>query len=74
MRKLIVSNFRQDTTEEELVELFTDYGLESVVLKPGKYAVLTFGDQGDAERAMEDMGGGKVVSLGLPGQAQAEVC
>jgi hypothetical protein len=63
-KKLIVSNFRPDTTEEELVDLFTDYGLESIVLKPGKYAVLNFKDEWSAEEAMNDMGGGKLFLWG----------
>jgi RNA recognition motif. (a.k.a. RRM, RBD, or RNP domain) len=63
-RKLILSNFRPETTEEELVDLFADYELEKVVLKPGKYAVLTFKNHWNAGDAMNDMGNGKLVLWG----------
>ena len=56
MRKLILSNFHPDTTEEDLLELFEEYGIESAVLTPGKYAVLTFKDQRGAAEAKEVWG------------------
>jgi RNA recognition motif-containing protein len=53
-KKLIVSNFHPNTTEQDLVEMFEEYGLETVVLKAGKYAVLTFKDERGAEKAIEE--------------------
>jgi len=50
--KLILSNFHPQTTKEEIADIFRDYGLENVFLKEGKYAVLTFTDEGEAGRAM----------------------
>jgi len=54
--KLIVSNFHPDTTEGDLIGIFNEYGLESVVLKPGKYAVLTFKEDWGATEAKQAWG------------------
>jgi hypothetical protein len=59
MRKLIVSNFPENTTEDQLAGLFRDYAVESVVLQPGKYAVVTFAHDGEARRALREWGGWK---------------
>jgi hypothetical protein len=54
MRKLIISNFPPDTTEQEIARLFGDYRVELVVLKPEKYAIVTFEDDWSATRALEN--------------------
>ena len=53
-KKVIASNFHPNTTEQDLVEMFEEYGLETMVLKAGKYAVLTFKDEWGAEKAVEE--------------------
>jgi hypothetical protein len=53
-KKLVASNFHPNTTEQDFIEMFEEYGLEAVVLKARKYAVLTFKDQQGAEQAMEE--------------------
>jgi hypothetical protein len=63
-KKLIILNFRPETTKKELFDLLDDYGLESIVLTPGRYAVLTFKDQWAAEEAMRYLRGRKLVVLG----------
>jgi len=57
MRKLIVSNLPDDIDENELSEMFREYGLETVILRPGKYAVLTFSSDFAALKAMEEQKG-----------------
>jgi len=57
MRKLIVSNLPPDTTKQEIVDLFGDYGVENVVLKPEQYAIVTFEDDWAATRALENWPG-----------------
>ena len=52
MRKLIVSNLPEDIDEEELTRMFGEYGLESVHLETGKYAVLWFPDDWCAAKAL----------------------
>lgn len=54
--KLIVSNFHPNTTEDDLKEIFREYGLVNLFLKPGKYAVLTFEEDWGAAEAKEVWG------------------
>ena len=42
-RKFILSNLPEDLDEAEIFDMFEGCDLEKVYLKPGKYAVLTFG-------------------------------
>jgi hypothetical protein len=60
-KKLIFLSFRPETTEKELFDLLDDYGLESIVLTPREYAVLTFKDQWAAEGAMRYLRAEKLV-------------
>jgi hypothetical protein len=54
MRKLIVSNFPLGTTEQEIVGWFGDCMPESVLMKYDRYAVVTFGSEEEADRALEE--------------------
>jgi hypothetical protein len=54
VRKLIVSNFPPDTTEQEIVGWFADYGPGSVQIKSGRYAIVTFGSDEEAACALEE--------------------
>ena len=54
MEKLIVSNLPDDIDEDELTQMFREYGLKTVALRPGKYADLTFSSDFAALRAMEE--------------------
>jgi RNA recognition motif-containing protein len=56
VNKLIVSKLPPDITEDELKEMFKEYGLTAVILVPGKYAVLTFKEFYGAEKAMQAWG------------------
>jgi hypothetical protein len=42
MKTLIVSNFPDETTEEDVRNLFQEYQVQRVTLRPKKYAVVTF--------------------------------
>jgi len=57
LRKLIISNFHPATTEQELFEMFEEYGIERVILKPAKYAVIIFDDCMGALKAKDDFTG-----------------
>ena len=57
MKRLIVSNFPEGTTENDLAELFRDYAVTSVIVKPGKYAVVAFETQCEADRALKEWAG-----------------
>jgi hypothetical protein len=54
MRRLIVSNLLATTTEQEIVGWFGDYLPQSVVIKSDRYAIVTFGTDEEADRALED--------------------
>jgi|HubBroStandDraft_6_1064221.scaffolds.fasta_scaffold1418094_2 hypothetical protein len=54
MRKLVVSNFPPDTTEQEIVGWFGKYGPRSVQIKSARYAIVTFGSDEEADCALEE--------------------
>jgi hypothetical protein len=54
MRKLIVSSFPPGTTEQEIVGWFGDYMPVSVLIKDDRYAVVAFGSDEEADRALEE--------------------
>jgi RNA recognition motif-containing protein len=54
MKTLIVSNFPDETTEEQIKDLFRDHRVEKVTLRPKKYAVITFEDEYAAEKAFKE--------------------
>jgi len=56
VNKLIISNLPDDIDEDELREMFQEYGLKTVILRPEKYAVLTFRNEFGALTAMEQVG------------------
>ena len=57
MNKLIVSNFPEGTTEDDLAQLFRDYAVASVIIKPGKYAVVAFETSWEADKALKEWAG-----------------
>ena len=57
MNKLIVSNFPEGTTEDDLAQLFRDYAVASVTIKPGRYAVVAFETPWEADRALKEWAG-----------------
>jgi RNA recognition motif-containing protein len=54
MKTLIVSNFPDETTEEDVRNLFQEYQVEKVTLRPNKYAVVTFRNEAAAVRALDE--------------------
>jgi hypothetical protein len=54
MKTLIVSNFPDETTEEQIKDLFREYQVEKVTLRPKKYAVVTFKNENTAEEALKE--------------------
>jgi hypothetical protein len=54
VNKLIISNLPEDMDEDELTGMFKEYGLETVKLEIGKYAVLTFADDWGARKALKE--------------------
>ena len=54
MKTLIVSNFPDETTEEDVGNLFREYQVEKVTLRPKKYAVVTFQNEDAAENALKE--------------------
>jgi len=57
VNKLIVSNFPEGTTEDDLAQLFRDYAVASVTIKPGRYAVVAFETPWEADRALKEWAG-----------------
>jgi RNA recognition motif-containing protein len=57
-RKLIISKLPSWTTEDDLKDLFREYGVEAVILKPNKYAVVTFKNSSGAKQAKQEWSGG----------------
>jgi RNA recognition motif-containing protein len=54
MKTLIVSNFPDETTEEQIKDIFREYPVEKVTLRPSKYAVVTFRTEAAAVTALDE--------------------
>ena len=54
MKTLIVSNFPEETTAEDVRNLFREYQVEKVTLRPNKYAVVTFQNDAAAVMALDE--------------------